>query len=322
MDEREHELILPPISDQDNICLPLSVNAVSKYWNIELPLSEAIEKAKKYSNTSGGILIEGIELAERHGLSCLILNSDIDKLKRIIQIGIPPIVILPGLHEMVQHASIISGYDDNEKTIFHYVPNQTATEDGIQVGVIPEDRFDKLWSEDDRLMILLAPSEIISKLMDEDENIAKSNRLCFQSERSSLQQNKIDANKLLDEAIELNPKNSTAFLLLAGIQNEQNDHECINNYQKSLEINNRCYLAYRGLGNFYLKINKYEESENFYNKAIEINNNRFGPIYKNRAIVRQQQNKMSKAKEDFERYLKFTPNAKDRGLIEQALKEF
>ena len=31
---------------------------------------------------------------------------------------------------------------------------------------------------------------------------------------------------------------------------------------------------------------------------------------------------MSKAKEDFERYLKFTPNAKDRGLIEQALKEF
>ena len=256
MDEQEHELILPPISDQDNICLPLSVNAVSKYWNIELPLSEAIEKAKKYSNTSGSILIEGIELAERHGLSCLILSSDIDKLKKIIQIGIPPIVILPGLHEMVQHASIISGYDDNEKTIFHYVPNQTATEDGIQVGVIPEDRFDKLWSEDDRLMILLAPSEIISKLMDEDENIAKSNRLCFQSERSSLQQNKTDASKSLAEAIELNPKNSTAFLLLAGIQNEQNDHECINNYQKSLEINNRCYLAYRGLGNFYLKIKK------------------------------------------------------------------
>ena len=82
MDELEHELILPPISDQDNICLPLSVNAVSKYWNIELPLSEAIEKAKKYSNTSGSILIEGIELAERHGLSCLILNSDIDKLKK------------------------------------------------------------------------------------------------------------------------------------------------------------------------------------------------------------------------------------------------
>ena len=35
MDEQEHELILPPISDQDNICLPLSVNAVSKYWNVE-----------------------------------------------------------------------------------------------------------------------------------------------------------------------------------------------------------------------------------------------------------------------------------------------
>ena len=133
---------------------------------------------------------------------------------------------------------------------------------------------------------------------------------------------KLIATKSLIEAIKLNQNNSTAFLLLAGIQNEQNDNDCVSNYQESLKINNRCYLAYRGLGNFYLKTKQYEESENYYSKAIEINNNRFGPIYKNRAIVRQQQNKMSKAKEDFERYLKFTPNAKDRGLIEQALKEF
>jgi len=44
-EESEHELILPPISENDNICLPLSVNAVAKYWNIDLPMSEAIEIA-------------------------------------------------------------------------------------------------------------------------------------------------------------------------------------------------------------------------------------------------------------------------------------
>ena len=198
MDDSEHELILPPISDQDKTCLPLSINAVSKYWNIELPIAEAIDAAKKYSNTSGSILIEGIELAERHGLSCLILHSNIDELKKIIKLGIPPIVVLPGLHEMVQHASIISGYDENEKTIYHYVPDQKFTEDGIQVGVIPEDKFDKLWSEDDRLIILLAPPEIITSLKNQDENSTKSNRLCFESEKSSLQQNKTDCNKVIN----------------------------------------------------------------------------------------------------------------------------
>ena len=39
---------------------------------------------------------------------------------------------------MIQHASVISGYDDKEKTIFHYVPEQKPSEEGIQVGVIPE----------------------------------------------------------------------------------------------------------------------------------------------------------------------------------------
>ena len=43
-EDPEHELVLPPISDTDNICLPLSVNAVAKYWNIDLPISEANEK--------------------------------------------------------------------------------------------------------------------------------------------------------------------------------------------------------------------------------------------------------------------------------------
>ena len=119
-DDSGHELVLPPISDDDNICLPLSVNAVAKYWNIDLPIAEANEIASKYVGMNGSILIEGINLAERHGLSSLILHSSITELKQVIDMGIPPIVILPGLHDVVQHASVISGYDDNEKTIFHY----------------------------------------------------------------------------------------------------------------------------------------------------------------------------------------------------------
>ena len=316
----EHELILPPISDKDNICLPLSVNAVAKYWNIDLPMTEANEIASKYAGLNGSILIEGINLAERHGLSSLILHSSIKELKQVIDMGIPPIVILPGLHDIVQHASIISGYDNNEKTIFHYVPEQKISEEGIQVGVIPEKRFEKLWSEDDYLMVILGPSDIISSLKS-DENKTKSNRLCFESERLSIQKQTKETIDLLKNAVELNPNNSTALCLLGGVLNEQSNPDCVSYYEKSLEKNKNCYLAYRGLGNFYLKNQQFDKSEKNYTRAIEINDNRFGPIYKNRGYVRQQQNKMNEAKEDYQNYIKFTPNAKDRGMIERALNE-
>ena len=316
----EHELILPPISEKDNICLPLSVNAVAKYWNIDLPMTEANEIASKYAGMNGSILIEGINLAERHGLSSLILHSSTKELKQVIDMGIPPIVILPGLHDVVQHASIISGYDDNEKTIFHYVPEQKPSAEGIQVGVIPEKRFEKLWSEEGCLMVLLGPTDIISSLKS-DENKTKSNRLCFESERLSLQKQTQETIESLKKAVELNPDNSTALCLLGGVLNEQSNPDCVSYYEKSLEKNKNCYLAYRGLGNFYLKNQQFDKSEKNYTRAIEINDNRFGPIYKNRGYVRQQQNKMNEAKEDYQSYIKFTPNAKDRGMIERALNE-
>ena len=319
-EDSDHELVLPPISDNDNICLPLSVNAVAKYWNIDLPMSEANEIASKYAGMNGSILIEGINLAERHGLSSLILHSSIAELKHVIDMGIPPIVILPGLHDMVQHASVISGYDDKEKTIFHYVPEQKISEEGIQVGVIPEKRFEKLWSEDGCLMVLLGPTDIMSSLKS-NEDKTKSNRLCFESERLSLQKQTQETITSLEKAIELNPDNSTALCLLGGVLNEQNNPKCISYYEKTLEKNINCYLAYRGLGNFYLKNQQFDKSEENYTCAIEINENRFGPIYKNRGYVRQQQNKMDDAKQDYQNYIKFTPNAKDRGMIERALNE-
>src|SRR5574338_461037 len=114
----EHELVLPPVTEE-NICLPLAVSAVSRYWDVSLPFAEAKEISKKYPNVRGSILIEGIEIAERHGLGSLILHSTLSELKKIIDMGIPPIVILPGLYETVQHASGISDYDEMEKTIIH-----------------------------------------------------------------------------------------------------------------------------------------------------------------------------------------------------------
>ena len=310
----DHELLLPQVTEE-NICLPLAISAVSKYWNVNLPISEAKEIAKKYPNVRGSILIEGIELAERHGLASLILHSGISELKKIIDMGIPPIVILPGLYETVQHASVISGYDDSEKTVIHYIPQHD------QIGAIPEKQFEKLWQEDGMLMILVAPPDIISTIRVENKSKEKSNRLCFVSEKLNLQGKSDDAITSLKEAITLDSSNSTALCLLGGIYNEKNSQECVLYYEKSIQANKKCYLAYRGLGNYYLKAKQYDKADSYYTSAIQINESRFGPIYKNRGIVKMSLNKTKEAKHDFENYLKYSPNAKDKNDILQAIKE-
>ena len=319
MEQEDHQLLLPLVEDE-NICLPLPINVVSRYWNIELPMAEAIESAKKYSEFNGSIIIEGIELAERHGLSCKIVHSSLNELKKIIDAGIPPIVILPGIPEITQHASVITGYNEEEKTILHYI--QKGNQEGEQQeGAIPQDVFDREWSEEGRLLIIIAPVETLSDIILENNSQDKSNRLCFNSEKLNILKNSNDAITALKEAIELDFNNSTALHLYATMLNQQNSLECVSFYEKSLEINNKSYLTFNGLGNFYLKTNQFEKAENAYSKAIEINPKRSAKIYKNRAYLREKLNKNSDAKEDLKSYLKYFPKAPDRGIIEQAIRE-
>jgi hypothetical protein len=314
--ELEHTLFLPIVEeDEENTCLPLVVTVVSKYWGVDLPFSEAKEISKKYPNMKGSIMIEGIELAERHGLSSLILSSSVKELKKIIDTGIPPIVILPGVQDTVQHASVISGYDETERTIIHYFPQPDT------IGVIPEKKFDQQWSEDGRLLLLIAPSDILSKVHLENIKGEKSNRLCFLSEKLRLQKKPDEAMTALKKALEIDETNSTAFCLIGGMLNDQNSPDAIKYYQKSIDINESCYLGYRGLGNYFLKTKDFSNAERFYSKAIEINPNRFGPIYKNRGLARLEQGKKIEAKEDFINYLNQMPNAADKTNILEAIKE-
>ena len=319
MEEENHELLLPLV-EEENICLPLPINVVSKYWNIDLPMAEAIESAKKYSGFNGSILIEGIETAERHGLSCKIVHSSLNELKKVIDLGIPPIVILPGIPEITQHASIITGYDEVEKTILHYI--QKGNQEGEQQeGAIPQDIFEKEWSEEGKLLIILAPSDILSSIDLKNDSNEKSNRLCLIYEKQNILKNGTEALESLKQAIELDENNSTALNLFAGMLNAQKSPECVKYYEKCIKINDKSYLAFNGLGNFYLKTEEFEKAESYYTKAIEINPKRSAKIYKNRAYLRQQQNNNSGAKDDLKNYLKYYPKAPDRGIIEQAIRE-
>jgi len=304
-----------PLVNEENICLPLVVNAVSRYWGLDIPLAEATEIAKKYPGIKSSIMIEGVKLAERHGLSCVILNSSLKELRKMIDIGIPPIIIMPGIRDIVQHASLIIGYDEMEKTIFHYIPEPD------KIGAIPEKKLDVQWEEDDRMMLLLVPSDILAEISIQSDNKEESNRLCFNAERLRLQGQLEDAISQLKKSLEINKSNSTASCLLGGILNDMNSPNAIKYYKKSIELNPRCYLAYRGLGNYYLKMKDYTKADESYTSAIEINPQRFAPIYKNRGLVRLELNETKQAKEDFKKYLEQMPEASDKVHILQAIAE-
>jgi regulator of sirC expression with transglutaminase-like and TPR domain len=307
----EHFITLPLVSkNEDNADLPLVMNVVIKYWgeDISPPISGA-------ASDRGVTMIHGIELAETLGFESYIYKSSMKDLKKRIDQGIPPIVVMPGIQATVQHAMVVSGYDSEERRILTYVPEPDT------VGAIPESKFEQDWEQDDMTAIIMIPSDMKELLKNEELKFAKSNRICFEAEELR-QHGKInEATERLQRAVEIDPENSQAWVLLAGVYNETNSDKAIRCYENAIKLNPKSYLAYRGLGNYYLRKKDYSLADAYYGKAIDINSFRFAPIYKNRAIARMQIGNNRGAKEDLIKYLEQMPTAQDRKSIEEALVE-
>lgn len=307
----EHFITLPLVSkNEDNADLPLVMNVVIKYWgeDISPPISGA-------ASDRGVTMIHGIELAETLGFESYIYKSSMKNLKKRIDQGIPPIVVMPGIQATVQHAMVVSGYDSEERRILTYVPEPDT------VGAIPESKFEQDWEQDDMTAIIMIPSDMKELLKNEELKFAKSNRICFEAEELR-QHGKInEATERLQRAVEIDPENSQAWVLLAGVYNETNFDKSIRCYENAIKLNPKSYLAYRGLGNYYLKKKDYSLADAYYGKAIDINSFRFAPIYKNRAVARMQIGNNRGAKEDLIKYLEQMPTAQDRKSIEEALVE-
>jgi hypothetical protein len=305
----EHFITLPLVSkNEDSVDLPLVMNVVIKYWGEDISPS-----ISGLAINRPAAMIHGIELAETLGFSSYIYKGSMKDLKKRIDQGIPPIVIMPGIQDTVQHAMVVSGYDNEERRILTYVPEPD------KLGAIPESKFEQDWKQDDMISIIMIPSDMKDLLKNETLKFVKSNRLCFEAEGQRQHGNLNEAIEILQNATEMNSDNAQAWSLLGGIYNEANSEKAIACYEKAIKLNGRYYLAYRGLGNYYLKKKNYSLAEAYYNQAITINSMRFGPIYKNRAIARMELGNNKGAKEDLVKYLEQMPGADDRKSIQEAL---
>jgi tetratricopeptide (TPR) repeat protein len=310
----QHSLTLPTANkNEDNLCMPLAINVVLRYWGEETIIDEALKRSKQYDGIEGSIFMEGIEIAESHGYVTYIYKGNLFDLKKRIDQGIPLIVIMPGIQETVQHATIVSGYSADERRIFTYIPEPNTE------GAFPEDTFVNYWNQDGTVSIMIIPTEIRSRITESELELRESYRMCFEAERFIQKRNSDNAITLLKKALTLDRSNSLAWSLLGSVYNELGSDEAIKHFEKSIELNPKFYLSYRGMGNYYLKRGEYLLAERYYSNAIDLHEYRFGPIYKNRAIARLNMERKQEAKSDLLRYLEQCPSAKDKTQIETSL---
>jgi hypothetical protein len=302
-------------SKEDEICLPLALNVILTYWGEYNLVKEAKERARKYDNIKGSIFIEGFELAENRGYLVSIFRGNIKGLKKKIDQGIPSVVIMPGLMDTIQHATVISGYDPEENRIVTYVPEPDT------VGSIPEKKFIELWEQDGFLTITIVPEDMKDVNDKESPHTDQSYRMCFEAERLLLTGKRKEAIEKLRNAADTNKGNELALDMLGSIYNELKSDEAKNYFEASIKVNPKFYLSYRGIGNYYLRKEEYLLAEKSYSSAISINPNRFGPIYKNRGIVRLKLDNKEGAISDLNMYLDQCPQANDKNNIELAIKD-
>ncbi|HEY3094809.1 MAG TPA: hypothetical protein VGJ42_03515 [Nitrososphaera sp.] len=302
----EHFLSLPLVSkSEESGSLPLVLNVVAKYWGEDI--------SPQASETKGVAMIDGIMLAESRGFTSYIYKSSIKDLKKRIDQGIPTVVIMPGIQGTVQHAMVVSGYITEERRMLTYVPEPDT------VGAIPEGRFEQDWEQDDMTAIIIVPLDMKDLLKNESLRFVKSNRICFEAEGLRQRGRVNDAIEKLRHATGIDANNAQVWCLLAGMYNETNSDLARPCYERAIKLNLKYYLAYRGLGNYYLKKKDYSLAEAFYSMGIGVNPVRFGPIYKNRAVARMQLGNNQGAKEDLVKYLEQMPVAEDKENIKEAM---
>jgi hypothetical protein len=320
-DDTSH-IILPLVNKtEDNVVFPLVLNVISRFWGEEIPTDEIEKRTINYKKFKGTVFIEGLDMIEKKlNLSFVVYRGSLSDIKKRVNQGFPVIVVLPGIGDTVQFATIVCGYDANENRVITYVPEPDS------YGAIPEDKFEDEWSQDDFFSILIFPKDMNDIFKNDVFEFEKSNRIYLETERLKIRGKMQESIDLLNSIVNNNLSNKEnagdnpqILCLLAGILNEQNDEKCVPLYQRIIKINPKFYLAYRGLGNFYLKNKNYQLSKEYYTKAIEINPIRFGPIYKNLGIVLSELGDNEAAKGSFKTYLKNVPNAPDRDNILQFL---
>ena len=125
-----------------------------------------------------------------------------------------------------------------------------------------------------------------------------------------------EAEKLIDEALELNSGSSEALMNKAIFLVMRNDEKCVDLFNKAIKADPENLSAYKNLGLFLFKESKYDEAVDIFKKGTEIEP-ADTEFYNNLGSIYGIQEKYDEAIEVFNKALAIDPNNKGtlRNLI-------
>ena len=191
------QITLPLVSkNEDNVVFPLVINVLTKFWGEITPDDEISQRTTLYANHTGTIFIEGLEIVEKKfNLLSKVYRGSLDDLKKRLGQGVPLIVILPGINETIQFATIVTGYDPEEKRLITYVPEPDT------FGAIPEEKFFSEWAQEDFLTMIIYPEDAKDILKNSSFMFEKTNRITLEAERLKIQGKSKEALELLTNTL-------------------------------------------------------------------------------------------------------------------------
>ena len=116
------------------------------------------------------------------------------------------------------------------------------------------------------------------------------------------------AHTLLQEAVTLDPKNPSIFLILGDAFLEDNDgSNSILNFKKAQELDPKSPLAKMKIGNIYVRGRNPNAAIPFFEEAVQIDPN-FAPVYRELGELYYKVGKYEKAVANYQKYLELSPS--------------
>jgi len=129
-----------------------------------------------------------------------------------------------------------------------------------------------------------------------------------------------DAIEFDSEAIKKNPKSAEAYNWRGIAYDDLGETDrAFQDFNEAIEINANYADAYNNRGEIYRKKKMYREALNDYSKAVQLEPN-FAEAYYNLGMASEAENRPGPAAASYENYLKYKPDASDKGEIESKIK--
>lgn len=131
-------------------CGPEAVQAVFEYHGVGVPLADLIKDLYD-PKKKGTLTLQVPPVVRRYGFEAILEDGSIGNLKRYIDAGFPPIIMVR-FNETLAHFFVVSGYSDSNR--------QIVCEDyDYKKLLIPYDNLLPIWKKADNFFMVLRPIE-------------------------------------------------------------------------------------------------------------------------------------------------------------------